>query len=294
MREVICDRCGKRYQIDEGKLTQQTTKATCTECGHGFIVEKETKKIGIPKGPGSEDMAASKNIQWRNRVQVRVSAILIFLTTIILIGYAVVNYQLEKTKMNNEIKLLTKITATRLSKQLIEPFWALDNDLLQDSIKYEMMNKQVYAILIRDRSGKDIYLGRKRNSSWKIEKATMDIKDNDLISKSIDIKRGEDTIGALEVYLTPRFMQETLQRATIYMIFTVLILDFILFISIYSILSRAIIRPIMNLTDAAERISMGDLNAKLHVRTNDEIGMLIKAFQRMQNSLNFAMKRLGS
>jgi methyl-accepting chemotaxis protein len=56
--------------------------------------------------------------------------------------------------------------------------------------------------------------------------------------------------------------------------------------------ARAIAKPIMKLTDAAERMSMGDLNVRIDVRSGDEIGLLAEAIGRMQTSLRMAMERL--
>ena len=56
--------------------------------------------------------------------------------------------------------------------------------------------------------------------------------------------------------------------------------------------ARAIVNPIMKLTDAAERMSLGELNVKIDIKSKDEIGLLAKAIGRMQTSLRLAMNRL--
>jgi methyl-accepting chemotaxis protein len=56
--------------------------------------------------------------------------------------------------------------------------------------------------------------------------------------------------------------------------------------------ARALATPIMKLTAAAERMSLGDLDAKIDVRSRDEIGLLAQALGRMQTSLWMAMERL--
>lgn len=56
--------------------------------------------------------------------------------------------------------------------------------------------------------------------------------------------------------------------------------------------ARGIVRPIMKLTDAAERMSLGDLNVKINVSSRDEIGLLAQAISRMQTSLRISMERL--
>ena len=64
----------------------------------------------------------------------------------------------------------------------------------------------------------------------------------------------------------------------------------VLIISWFS--ARAIVTPIMKLTDATERMSLGELNVKIDVKSKDEIGLLAQAIGRMQISLRLAMNRL--
>jgi methyl-accepting chemotaxis protein len=56
--------------------------------------------------------------------------------------------------------------------------------------------------------------------------------------------------------------------------------------------ARAIVTPVMKLTDAAERMSLGELNVKIDIKSRDEIGLLAQAIGRMQTSLRLAMNRL--
>ena len=56
--------------------------------------------------------------------------------------------------------------------------------------------------------------------------------------------------------------------------------------------ARAIVTPIRKLTDAAERMSLGELNVTIDIKSKDEIGLLALAIGRMQTSLRLAMNRL--
>jgi len=56
--------------------------------------------------------------------------------------------------------------------------------------------------------------------------------------------------------------------------------------------ARAIVTPIRKLTDAAERMSLGEMNVKIDIKSKDEIGLLALAIGRMQISLRLAMDRL--
>jgi methyl-accepting chemotaxis protein len=66
----------------------------------------------------------------------------------------------------------------------------------------------------------------------------------------------------------------------------------IMFIFLISVYSRAIVKPIIYLTDIADRISLGDLDTKIEIRSSDEVGRLAESFDRMQESLRAAIERL--
>lgn len=57
-------------------------------------------------------------------------------------------------------------------------------------------------------------------------------------------------------------------------------------------ITRGITRPIIHLTKVADRISLGDLTAKIEIDRKDEIGELAEAVSRMQTSLQGAINRL--
>jgi methyl-accepting chemotaxis protein len=68
---------------------------------------------------------------------------------------------------------------------------------------------------------------------------------------------------------------------------TVVLVSLIAFMS-----AKTIVKPIMTLTDVAERMSLGDLNMQINIPSKDEIGLLAQAIKRMQISLRLAMERL--
>ncbi|MDR3630600.1 MAG: cache domain-containing protein [Desulfocapsaceae bacterium] len=56
--------------------------------------------------------------------------------------------------------------------------------------------------------------------------------------------------------------------------------------------SRAIVAPIRRLTDAANRISVGELSVQIARTSHDEIGDLADAITRMQDSIRLSIERL--
>jgi methyl-accepting chemotaxis protein len=66
----------------------------------------------------------------------------------------------------------------------------------------------------------------------------------------------------------------------------------IMFILLTSLYSRTIVKPVIYLTDVADRISLGDLDTKIEIHSKDEVGRLAESFDRMQESLKAAIERL--
>ena len=58
------------------------------------------------------------------------------------------------------------------------------------------------------------------------------------------------------------------------------------------LVARGIARPVLDLSRAADRISLGDLDAKIAVRSRDEIGTLAESIERMRTSLKAAIERM--
>jgi len=82
-------------------------------------------------------------------------------------------------------------------------------------------------------------------------------------------------------------LRKSQQFALILLAATVVLVTLIAWLS-----ARAVVNPIRKLTDVAERMSLGDLNAEIDIRSGDEVGLLAQAIGRMQVSLRMAMQRL--
>lgn len=65
-----------------------------------------------------------------------------------------------------------------------------------------------------------------------------------------------------------------------------------LVVVIAAISSRMLIRPIVEMTYAADRMSMGDLEESITVSRDDELGLLARSLERLRRSMKGAMARL--
>jgi methyl-accepting chemotaxis protein len=127
-----------------------------------------------------------------------------------------------------------------------------------------------------------------RKKGWLTTTATFKTPDG---QKAFGYVRGNNYGWALVLQQQDKEVFQALNRvqefALILLGCTILL---VLVISWFS--ARTIVTPIMSLTDAAERMSLGDLNVKIDIKSKDEIGLLAQAIGRMQTSLRLAMNRL--
>ncbi len=214
------------------------------------------------------------------------------LATLIITGFSLTNYIYLKNRMISDIEQVSQKTSTRLSKYLEKPLWVMDNRQIDDLILSEMNEeKRIFAVVIREIDGKKIIWGKKRDSNWKIIEAKKEPQGKHIINKkAIHFKKRK--IGFIEVYTSFKFMTEEMNRSIINIVFYVIGVNILLFLAIFLILKKSIIQPIIKLTDVAERMSTGELDVSITSKSEDEIGDLCNALERLRISLKISLRRI--
>lgn len=302
MKETACEKCGKLYRIDLSGIKTEMAKMTCKACGTvNLIMVNAPPSItldGAADLPERSRKAAAPSsslagIGFGQSLKMQINALIICIVVVIMGGYAWYTYSSAKNNMQKELQYAADITAERLSKHLREPFWGLDDSVLSESLSSEMLDRRIYAINILDRDGQSIYMGFKRGQDWQATANQFPLS-GDYTVRRMDIVRDQDKIGAVQVYLSDKFMKADFQRAmiTIVIIVAILVLAIVLLVSF--IFQKLVIRPIANLAGLADRISMGDLNVDVPVLRKNEIGLLAQSFDRLKTSLKIGMEAMGA
>ncbi len=106
----------------------------------------------------------------------------------------------------------------------------------------------------------------------------------------IPIKEG--LLGFVRVGLKQIFIQEKVEDVLL-TTGLVLILSIVIMIgTVLVFITLQITRPVLKLTEAAERISLGDFEASLHVHVKNELQILAESIERMKESLKTSLLRL--
>lgn len=229
---------------------------------------------------------------WYRSLQFKILVTLLVITTLILVGFAAFNVSREQARLEGELERLAKTSVERLSKQLINPLWNLNRDQVVESISAAMLERRIFAIIVREEDRETIYAGLQRGSDWQVAE-TDEEPQGDLINSTKTLLHDDsEMVGELEVYVTRKFMREQAQNLLIGEIQRAGALYFAFIIVMLILLQRVVVGPISRLTHASEQIAAGHLATRVDVESRDEIGSLGNAIDKLQTSLRIAMDRM--
>ncbi len=180
---------------------------------------------------------------------------------------------------------------------------AMTTDAISQSVATWKSGKTGYAFLVDEKNKviahpkKEYVLKEKNLSNYPI--ISMNNKNITAFSEFSD-ENEIKTIGSIQknhfgwtlvIQQEKREVYETLATFQKYLL--LIFISSALIVTLIAWLSaKAIVSPILKMTDATNQMSMGDLNVKIEIKSYDEIALLANSITRMQTSLVYAMNRL--
>ena len=95
--------------------------------------------------------------------------------------------------------------------------------------------------------------------------------------------------GSMQFVVRGYFNAYEIKIQVFYFVMLVAIVFMLMMVYFYS---RSVIHPIHYLSEVADRISMGDLDAPIRIKATGEVGLLAESIERMQTSVKAAIERL--
>lgn len=80
------------------------------------------------------------------------------------------------------------------------------------------------------------------------------------------------------------------KRFTLFLL--IVVVDLVVLLAVIYLYSSSIVRPIRHLSEVADRISMGDLEAAVDMKGKGEVAVLAESVERMRTSVKTAIERL--
>lgn len=226
-----------------------------------------------------------------NSLQAKVTITFIVIVVVISTAFSLFIYINDRGQKIDDLNVLANFTTERLSKNFVAPMWDMELGKLKDIIRFEMGEKQIYAILVMDIEDKKMVIGAHRNANWEIVDASGPVQGEFLEMQKL-IEKDNEKLGNVHVYFSTRFLDQELRRVLLMLSSVFAILAVVLIISLYVILKRLVIKPVSEVVSLTEKLNNGDLSARLKAGT-DEIGSMIEAINGFANNLQQAIKHIN-
>jgi methyl-accepting chemotaxis protein len=173
----------------------------------------------------------------------RVSTGVIAVTTLVVFLFGLYAYLQTKSALLSDLEDSAKMVTNRLSINLVEPLWNMNDALTYEIITSEMGDKHIFAVMIKDSEGAKITHGKQRDQTGQLT-AIEGSMPSGLITENTDLMRENSKIGSVEVFMTKKFMKETLNGLIVKIILIAFILNAIIVIALIFLIKQLAIKPI--------------------------------------------------
>ncbi|VXD15132.1 putative sensor with HAMP domain protein [Planktothrix serta PCC 8927] len=102
-----------------------------------------------------------------------------------------------------------------------------------------------------------------------------------------------EIVGAQIIFVPANAVYNRMRQSQILVISIVVGIFAVTILLVNIWLKRYVVKPLKRMANAAEAISIGNMEAEFEQQSTDEVGTLAKAFTRMKISLQMAMQRLS-
>jgi len=172
-----------------------------------------------------------------------ISVMMIGLSIIVSSIFSILDYTNERASLQKDFEEISIPVPKRLANGLEKPLWFLDEAQTLKLIELEMMEKRVYAVVVKEADGKTVFCARKRDDNWKIIKFDGNMtKEHRSLSETI-FYEGK-SIGNIEVFFSRRFMDESLARLRFFNFIKVIAMGISLAAALLLIVNFFMVRPI--------------------------------------------------
>lgn len=189
---------------------------------------------------------------WRGSIQKRISLLLFLTTTTILSGFSLFHHFTTKSELKTELNDFAEFLVNQQSKSLAPLLWYMDSEGIDDVINAAMIEKRVYAVLVRKRDDKTVSYGRARDSNWDITEFGNDVPGNYCVKTKAIIK-DNDRLGTVEIRLTYKFMHESLDDRTADMLMAIIVLNISLIFILFAAIRKGAIFPVSRVIDGLNK-----------------------------------------
>ncbi|GAB6162113.1 hypothetical protein JCM12298_12720 [Desulfothermus naphthae] len=225
-----------------------------------------------------------------NSLKTKIVFWVVLILLIVYMGGGLFFYNYSKNNVFNSINKKTKLFIKRLKVSAIGPLWNMDKKGAIRLLRGEMVDKDVYAIVLLDEDNL-LFAGLSRDENWQIKRIS-DFKKLDtenLIYNYADIwintGHKKEKIGSVHVFVTPKFVYQKLKNSMLHSLAQFGLIILFLCVLLIVLIQRIIINRINKLAKGLSSVSQRNFSQKIPELGQDELGFLAKQYNFMLQEL---------
>lgn len=223
----------------------------------------------------------------KRSLSIRINVIIVCVTTLILMIFGCYETVQTRSKLRNDLAISLSIISERLASSLVTSLWEFNNVSTETMVTIEMRDRNVFAIVVKDSVNKATIVNKTRGENWQIVdgRAGAAMAADGLITVTHPIVKEGEVLGAVEVYLSDRFVNARIARDITIRIAILMILLASIIVTLTFVVAFNVSRPVKSLMDSFEVIAAGNLDGEIKTARGDEIGRLAKSFALLRDEI---------
>ncbi|RLC22107.1 MAG: hypothetical protein DRI57_00690 [Deltaproteobacteria bacterium] len=223
-----------------------------------------------------------------------ISLIVILASIFVATGFSIYDYINESRRLKTYFRESVHPISKRLANSLQKPLWFLDKELTLELVELEMMEKSIYAVVIKESDRKTVFLANERDDKWQVVESEGNISGDFIIEHENIVQEGI-LVGAVDIYFTTRFIEELLKNLIINVLIKIILMSLCFVALLSAVLHFFLVKPVSEVTRGLRNIAQGegDLSQRLEIKSKDEIGELAACFNLFIEKLRDIMLEIA-
>jgi len=217
-------------------------------------------------------------------VTVIVAALLVAVTTLVLGGLGAFAYISRRNEQMARLRRVTVSQTEELATALALPVWNIDRPQIDKVLDSQATNPAIEGVVVYAAGSAHARI-RDAHRNFVPSDDSM-LKGEGLIVAEQPIAFGAETIGSVRLYMTPRLIEAELRRSLLETVFAILAVDLLLVLSIYLVLWRTVLRPLVAIEKYAGTVSAGGAAATTEPARTAELDRLRRSIETMVQLLD--------
>lgn len=184
--------------------------------------------------------------------------------------------------ITNDMEIKSTITTELVALSLSDSLWNYNDEGMQAIGDALFQDPDICLVSVKNNRGREIY---KKNNENHIE------HNKDLVYVEKEIMKNNLMLGAVTIGFSTEQGKVALRKEIISTMISISGMAFILWLLI-TVISNMVTKPIYELSEGAEEIAKGNLQKRLQVNFDDEVGGLAKKFNMMAENMYNMMREL--